>query len=127
MNPDEIIVVSSGGGRLHVRFTANIRLKDMYRLYAAIRQRAVADKAIEVLIDASAYQQRLTVFERLQMILAFVAHLRGFRVAGVLSETTVDPDRLGETMARNRGANVRVFLQMADALHWLGWDPPAPG
>jgi len=121
MNPDEITVVSSTGGRLHVRFNEGVKTKDASRLFAAIRQQALADQATEVLLDASVIQEKLSVMRRLQMITAFVSHLRSFRVAGVLSEFTVDPKKLGETMARNRGANVRVFTRVADAMAWLGW------
>src|SRR5882672_9503936 len=104
MNAEEIVVVSRGGGRLQVRLTAIVKTKDSSRLYADIRQLALAHKAMEVLIDASAVQEKLSVLKRLHMIMAFVTHLREFRVAGVVSEYTVDPKRLGETMARNRGA-----------------------
>ena len=62
------------------------------------------------------------MLKRLQMITAFVTYLRGYRVAGVLSEFTVDPKKLGETMALNRGANVKVFTRLPDAIAWLGWD-----
>lgn len=124
VNPVEISVVASGNGRLHVRFTASARTRDAARMFAEIGRRAAADGVTEILIDASAIQERLGVFRRLQMILGFVASLRGYRVAGVLSEKTVDPKRIGETMARNRGANVRVFTKLPEAIAWLGWEAP---
>ncbi len=122
MNSGEITVVSNGGGRLHGRFTPAIKRENFHRLFAGVRQLALAGKATELLIDASAYQEKMGVLQRLQMILAFVASLRGYRVAGVISETNIDPQRLGETMARNRGANVKVFTTVPAALAWLGWD-----
>jgi hypothetical protein len=122
MNPEEIMVVSSGGGRLHVKFAATIKQEGFYRLFAGVRQLAVANQATELLIDASAYQEKMGVLQRLQMILAFVASLRGYRIAGVISEANIDPQRLGETMARNRGANVKVFTRVPEALVWLGWN-----
>jgi hypothetical protein len=122
MNPQEITVVSRDGGRLHVRFNEGVTTKDAPRLFADIGQQALADGAIEVLLDASVIQEKLSLMRRLQMIMAFVTHLHGFRVAGVLSELTIDPKKLGETMARNRGANVRVFTKVAEARAWLGWD-----
>ena len=124
MNPDEISVVSRGGGRLHVRFREGVKTQDAPRLFADVRQQALADKATEVLLDASVIQEKLSVLRRLQMIMAFVTNLRGFRVAGVLSETSVDPKRLGETMARNRGANVKAFTSVDEAMAWLGWGKP---
>jgi hypothetical protein len=122
LNLQEIVVVSRGNGWLRLRFADGVKTKDASRLFAEIRQQALAEKARELLIDASAIQEKLSVLRRLQLIMAFVTHLRGFRVAGVLSEITIDPKRLGETMAQNRGANVKVFTRMPDALAWLGWE-----
>ncbi|HWA27813.1 MAG TPA: hypothetical protein VG734_19310 [Lacunisphaera sp.] len=122
MDSEELIVVSSGNGRLHVRFGPTVRTKDATRLFAEIGRRAQADGAAEILIDATVIQEKLSVFRRLQMITGFVAALRRYRVAGVLSEKTIDPSKIGETMARNRGANVRVFTKMSAALEWLGWE-----
>jgi hypothetical protein len=39
--------------------------------------------------------------------------------AYVLSEPVLDPQRLGETVAVNRGVNVKVFDNVPDALQWL--------
>jgi hypothetical protein len=124
MNPNEITLVSRGSGRLHVRFNEGVKTKDAARLFAAVREQALAEKATEVLLDASVIREKLSIICRLQTIMAFVTHLRGFRVAGVLSEITLDPKHLGETMARNRGANVKVFTNVPDALAWLKWISP---
>jgi hypothetical protein len=43
----------------------------------------------------------------------------GVRVAFVASEAFVDPRRFGESVARNRGLNLRVFTDMNEALGWL--------
>ena len=125
MNHAEITVVYREKGRLHVCFNEGVKTQDAPRLFAVVRQQALAEKAAEILLDASAIKEKLTMVRRLQMIMAFVTQLRGFRVAGVISEITVDPGKLGETMARNRGANVKVFTSVAEALAWLGWDRPA--
>jgi hypothetical protein len=119
MNPQEIVTVSNAEGRLHVRFVDTVRIEDLHRLFEDIRQQAVASKATDLLIDASAYLRPLTMIQRLQMVLAFVARLHSFRVAGVVSETTLDPQRIGETMALNRGANVKVFTRLPEAVAWL--------
>ena len=118
-------MVSSENGRLHVRFAEGVKTKDAPRLFAEIRRQAETDKAVELLIDASTIQEKLSVLRRLQLIMAFVTHLRGLRVAGVLSEITIDSKKLGETMARNRGANVKVFTNVPEAMAWLGWDKSA--
>ena len=127
LNPQEIIVVFRGSGRLHVRFAEGVKTKDAPGLFTEIRRQAQADKATEILLDASTIKEKLSVLRRLQMIMAFVTSLRGFRVAGVLSEITVDPKKLGETMARNRGANVKVFTSVPEAMAWLGWEEQDEG
>ena len=41
--------------------------------------------------------------------------------AYVLREPILDPLRLGETVAVNRGVNIRAFENREDAVVWLGW------
>jgi hypothetical protein len=46
----------------------------------------------------------------------------GCRFAFVGSNPLVDPKRFGETVAVNRGINLRVFTEMKEALAWLDAD-----
>lgn len=41
--------------------------------------------------------------------------------AYVLREPILDPLRLGETVAVNRGVNIRAFDNRDEAIVWLGW------
>ena len=41
------------------------------------------------------------------------------KFAYVLSHPVLDPDRLGETVARNRGMSLRAFDNREEALEWL--------
>ena len=84
-----------------------------------VRRAAETVNAKNVLIDVRDYTRKLTVIQRLQIALAAVGKLRGFRVAGVFSEASFDPQRLGQTMANNRGANVGTFTDLAEAEAWL--------
>ena len=43
--------------------------------------------------------------------------------AYVLREPVLDPQRLAETVAVNRGVNVKAFENMPEAIEWLGLDP----
>lgn len=50
------------------------------------------------------------------------------RVAVVGKEPIVDPERFGETVARNRGLNVYVFTDSQQAVQWLTEaEPGQPG
>jgi hypothetical protein len=44
---------------------------------------------------------------------------RCIRLAVVANEPIVDPRRFGETVARNRGATIRVFTDIDEAIAWL--------
>lgn len=46
-------------------------------------------------------------------------HLCGLPIAVVLYEEQADPERIGKVAARNRGANVEVFTDAAEAQAWL--------
>ena len=48
---------------------------------------------------------------------------RGTRFAYVGHEPLIDRNRFGETVAVNRGLNVKVSLSEQDALQWLEADP----
>jgi RimJ/RimL family protein N-acetyltransferase len=41
------------------------------------------------------------------------------KVAMVLTRTQVDPERFGETVARNRGLDVEIFFNEVEALTWV--------
>ncbi len=44
---------------------------------------------------------------------------RGIAFAVVGNEPMVDPERFAETVGRNRGAHVRVFTDIDDAVEWV--------
>ena len=45
--------------------------------------------------------------------------LAGFRMVFFGMETQVDPNRFGETVIQNRGANVKSMTDLDEALAWL--------
>lgn len=44
---------------------------------------------------------------------------RSVRIAVVGDLAKIDPQNFGETVARNRGANLKVFTDMENAIRWL--------
>jgi hypothetical protein len=48
---------------------------------------------------------------------------RGTPFAYALEEPVLDPKRFGETVALNRGMNVKTFHNLNDALRWFGNAP----
>lgn len=102
-----------------MQFTEAVKVAEVFRVFEDVRQLAEAGKVTQILIDTRASISRLTVKDRLQMALAVVDKFRGYRVAGVVSAAMIDPQRLGETMAVNRGAKIKIFLSLPEAVEWL--------
>jgi len=48
---------------------------------------------------------------------------RNVQLAIVGHEPIVDPERFGEVVSSNRGANLRVFTDLAEAESWLAEEP----
>jgi len=90
---------------------------------------AVALGHTRILIDATGVSGAPTQDERYMLGLFVAAEQRvlaartpavSVQVAVLGRRPLVDPDRFGETVAVNRGANVKVSEQLAEALAWLG-------
>ncbi len=124
MNQPKIVLVSSDDRMLHVQFTAAARLEDFLPLLEEIRRQAEAHKVISILIDARVFQEKVTVVQRLQVAVAVVDKFLGYQVAGVISTESFDPKLLAETMARNRGANVKMTTSLPEAMEWLSGTKP---
>ena len=50
-------------------------------------------------------------------------HARNIQLAVVGAEPVIDPERFGEVVSSNRGANLRVFTDMDEAVAWLADEP----
>ena len=93
------------------------------------------NRSEKVFFDGREITGNPTVIERFyygEFVADAVALLRrsagydGPQFAYVLSEPVLDPLRLGETVAVNRGVNVKAFENVADALEWLGIKADVP-
>jgi hypothetical protein len=90
---------------------------------------AVASGHTRILIDANGVTGMPTQDERYMLGLFVAAEQRilsaktppvDVKVAFLGRQPLVDPNRFGETVAVNRGANVKVSEQLEEALAWLG-------
>ena len=76
-----------------------------------------------MLVDITALMQfeGIPVIERFE-IAAYVGETqtRGTRMAFLLSEKQMMPDKFGENVAVNRGGNVISTTDLNEALEWLG-------
>jgi len=88
----------------------------------AIQAIAAALKARPVkaaLIDLRGIPGAVTFTDRFQLGELAGHYLVGTPIAVVVHEEQADPERIGKLVARNRGANVEVFTELAEAQAWL--------
>jgi hypothetical protein len=77
-----------------------------------------------ILVDARAITGRIpTILDRFEMGVRIARHYLEtdprIRLAVVGHEPMIHPERFGELVARNRGADARVFTDGTEALDWL--------
>jgi hypothetical protein len=109
-------VVVRGRGRGDVSWFLRL-LRD-----AAAATRTEPTRAL--LIDVREFSAPLTDLDRYDIGLVGASEGIAVPCAVVLSEAMLDPRRLGETVARNRGVNARGFGSLGDARAWLTQQAP---
>jgi hypothetical protein len=86
--------------------------------------RAAAENRRNILIDARRVVGRVpSILDRYEIGVnvarSYLEQLPRVRLAMLGHEPMIHPDRFGEVVARNRGADARVFTDEAEALRWL--------
>lgn len=76
----------------------------------------------KVMIDARESTGDLRTMDRFQYGELAATYLRPFKLAFVIRADLLEPARFGETVAVNRGGNVRVFGDANEARAWLDVD-----
>ena len=114
LHPDYLEITCSG---IYSRAETERVGQDAYR-DAAVAQREA------ILIDVRQVTGRVpTILDRFEMGLRMAQHYREsdprIRLAVLGHEPMIHPDRFGELVARNRGADARVFTVEAEALEWI--------
>jgi len=114
---------------LHVVVSGDFSLDEAKRTFAEIIEAIRENNSSKVLFDGRAIVGKPTFVDRFyygDFIAASIRKLREDRpledpqFAYLLREPTLHPQRLGETLAINRGINIRVFEEAGQALSWLG-------
>jgi hypothetical protein len=86
--------------------------------------RAAAESRRNILIDARRVVGRLpTILDRYEIGVnvarSYLDQLPRIRLALLGHEPMIHPERFGEIVARNRGADARVFTDETEAIRWL--------
>lgn len=128
MNSEEMnLQMRSGPGSLNVTATGKFSLTEAKRTFVQMMIAVERNKADKVLLDGRSVKGDPKVIERFYYG-EFAARtvnehvLRGLsrpRFAYVLREPMLDPRRLGEIVAVNRGMHLKVFDNVKEARDWL--------
>lgn len=120
MKPLKFIMVSAEDRVLQVQLPTAMKMDDYLPLFAEIRQLADEHHMKNILLDTQTFRKKVSHLQWLQLARALVDNFLGYKVAGVVSAESFDPRQLAETMARNRGGNVKLTTSHGEALIWLG-------
>lgn len=101
--------------RAHTRYILSEKDAACMAIASAIAARPI--KA--ALIDLREVPGPYTFMDRFGLGEAAGRHLAGTPIAAVVTEQQADPERIGQLAARNRGANVTVFLDPVEARAWM--------
>jgi hypothetical protein len=111
-------------GYLVANFSGEANLLEIGNRFEELAIRCQSEKRNKLLMNISAikavlsFPQRFRAGERMVIFSEY-----GIKVAVVASLSLVDPGRLAELVAQNRGVDVRIFLDLAEAEIWLQGEP----
>ena len=83
--------------------------------------RLLAKALVRVITSYSIHYTKL--YERFNYASRIAEQFRGLKVAFVVNQPLRDPNLFGETVAVNRGGNIRVLATLAEAYEWLEVTP----
>jgi hypothetical protein len=97
---------------------------EAFRINDEAFRRAAAESRRNILIDARRVVGRVpTILDRYEigvnLARSYLDQLPRIRLALLGHEPMIHPDRFGEIVARNRGADARVFTDETEAIQWL--------
>jgi hypothetical protein len=95
--------------------------------------RAKKTDIYKLLIDCRDFSGTLSTFDRFLLAVFFVREnsklinkqMHQLKISFVVNESLMDPQRFGETVARNRGLYGLVTDNIEEAIHWLEQDTPS--
>jgi len=110
---------------LHVTATGEFSLEEAKRTFLEMLEVVAANHSTRVLFDGRELTGEPTTIQRFyygvfaaeEIAVRLVKNVPRF--AYVLKEPILDPKRLGETVAVNRGMKVKTFTDFDAALNWL--------
>ena len=110
-------------GFIHVLFAPLVYSSSSREFFPQVIDAARNASVSKILFDVRSVTGQLNTVERFEYASRIAELFRGFKVAFVVNKSLRDPDLFGETVAVNRGANIRVLSTLAGAYDWLKVKP----
>ena len=130
---DIILEIRPESGILNVGAMGEFSLPEAERTFLEMLEAVARYEVAKVLFDGRSLKGAPKTMERFYYGEFAAGAIFKFRNRGVspatkfayvLKEPVLDPRRFGETVAVNRGMNVKAFDNLEDALGWLAIAPP---
>jgi hypothetical protein len=117
-NGTEIEIVARDGYTA-VRFLGKFSVQGFQRRAEAAAQACRDGGTGRLFVDATAYDVVPTILERYELASHAVKISAGLRVAVLISQAFLDPNKFGIMVAQNRGLTVDAFTDREEAVDWL--------
>ena len=108
---------------VHVVFTKTVLSPPTSDFFTQVPDAARNAGVSKILYDARSATGQLSTMERYYYASHVAEQFRGLKVAFVVNQSLRDPGLFGETVAVNRGGNIRVVGTLEEAYEWLGVKP----
>ncbi len=105
--------------------SGTVDTKDYKKLLVDVLFKCIENSNSKLLFDLRAIKGNLTTFQRFTLATYFAKLTRqhpdtaAIQVAVVGFPPLIDPNRFGETVAKNHGVNIKVTNDFDEAVEWL--------
>ncbi len=106
-------------GFLHVVAESVLTAEAVENFCKGVPKMACESGISKVLVDCLSVKHSMSKEERIEYALNIAEHFEGIKVAVVADTPFRDNNLFGESAARERGAQLRMCTNMAEALFWL--------
>jgi hypothetical protein len=110
---------------LHVDMTGTVDIKSLHDCFREILKTAVQNKLKKVFIDFQCLKGDISNSDRFflgeflsNLIQKNIEYLQ-IRISAAGAVPLITPERLGETVALNRGVNLHISTSVEEAMEWL--------
>jgi hypothetical protein len=112
--------MENASGYMLARFTGEGRAEEALLYFEQIAEQCIRTNNNKLLIDCTQAKTKIStvdMYEQGEGAKLFDRH--GIKIAVVVSEDKLEPEKFAEMVARNRGVNACVFTDYKTAEQWL--------